>query len=235
MRMRKHIAAIPVLTGALFFATVPALADQSVKTQGGDLYPAFSPSTITIDPGETVTFSNGDNGTHNVAWDDNGVPPAPSMPTSIWGTTMPKRTFTTPGTYRFYCQNHGGPNSSGMSGKVIVRSTGGGGNPPPPDTIPPSIGSLKTSAGSKRVTLKFSSSEAGNASGKLERKNNHGTYKKFGDVAFSVKQSSSNSVTIKKTTSSKKLTTGKFRISFRVKDAAGNNSSKKTATFTITH
>jgi plastocyanin len=235
--MRKQIAAIPALTGALFFATVPALADQSVKTQGGDLYPAFSPTSITVNPGETVSFSNGDNGTHNVAWDDNGVPPTPSMPTFAWGTTVPKRTFTTPGVYRFYCTNHGGPGGAGMSGKVTVLNPDGTvppGGTPPADKTPPSITGLKTSVGKKRFTLKFSSSEKGSGSGKLERKNSHGQYKKFGDVSFSVKKSSSNSITIKKTSSGKSLTTGKFRVSFRVKDAAGNNSSKKTATFTIT-
>src|SRR5205085_1248401 len=124
----------------------------------------------------------------------------------------------------------------GMSGKVTVLQQNG--QPPPtttpPDKTAPSITSLKTSAGSKRFTLKFSSSEKGSASGKLERKNSHGQYKKFGDVSFNVKKSSSNSITIKKTSTGKKLTTGKFRVSFRVKDAAGNSSSKKTATFTIT-
>jgi plastocyanin len=232
--MRKQIAAIPALTGVLFFAAAPALADQNVKTQGGNLYPAFSPSSITINPGETVTFSNGDNGTHNVAWDDSGVPPAPSMPTSAWGTTVPKRTFTTPGVYAFYCQNHGGPNGVGMSGKVTVLNPNG--TPPPgatPDTTAPTIGKLTAAAGKKRVTLKFSSSEAGKASGKLERQNSHGKYKKFGDVSFGV-NAGNNSRTIKKTSAGTKLTLGKFRVSFRVKDAAGNNSVKKTATFTIT-
>jgi plastocyanin len=228
--MRRHIAAIPVLTGALFFAAVPALADQAVKTQS-DL--TFNPNNITILPGNTVTFSNGDGGFHNVAWDDNGVPPTPSSPGPVWNTT-PSRTFTVPGVYSFYCQQHGGKGGFGMSGKVTVLQQNG--QPPPtvtPDKTAPSIAGLRASAGKKRFTLKFSSSEKGAASGKLERKNSHGVYKKFGDVGFSVKQSSSNSVTIKKTSAGKSLTTGKFRISFRVKDAAGNNSSKRSATVTI--
>jgi plastocyanin len=218
MRMRKQIATIPVLTTALFVVAAPALADRAVTTTSD---PGFSPRSITILPGAKVTFSNGDGGFHNVAWDDNGVPPMPSSPSFMWSTT-PSRTFTVPGVYRFYCQQHGGPNGFGMSGTVTV------------DNTPPSIGSLTTSVGSKRVTLKFSSSEAGKASGKLERKNSQGVYKKFGDVSFSVKKSSSNSITIRKTTSGRSLTTGRFRVSFRVKDAAGNSSSKKTATFTIT-
>jgi plastocyanin len=234
MRMRKHIAAIPVLTGLLFFAAVPALADQSVKTQGGDVYPAFSPTSITVMPGEKLTFTNADSGTHNVAWDDNGVPPTPSSPSSVW-TTTPSRTFTVPGVYRFYCQMHGGTNGFGMSGKVTVLQQNG--QPPPttspPDRTAPSIAGLSASAGRKRFTLKFSSSEKGSASGKLERKNSHGVYKTFGAVSFSVKKSSSNSITIKQTSAGRTLTTGKFRVSFRVKDTAGNNSSKKSATVTI--
>ena len=34
------------------------------------------------------------------------------------------RTFTTPGTFRYYCQVHGGPNGVGMSGTVTVNPTG---------------------------------------------------------------------------------------------------------------
>jgi plastocyanin len=232
IRMRKQIAAIPALAGVLLFATAPALADQSVKTQGGDVYPAFSPTSVTISPGEKVTFTNSGDAMHDVAWDD-GFATNPSSPQLVW-TSAVSRTFTTPGVYRFYCQNHGGPNGAGMSGKVIVLNPNG--TPPPgvtPDTKAPSLGKLTVSLGRKRFTLKFSSSEKGTASGTIQRRNSTGKFKTFGSVSFGV-GAGSNSRTIKKTSSGRSLTLGKFRVSFRVKDAAGNKSSTKTATFTIT-
>jgi plastocyanin len=232
--------AVLLLTGVCFFGAVPALADQAVTTQGGDTKDAaFYPSTITINPGEKVTFQNVDGGTHNVAWEDNGVPASPSRAAPIW-LSNPSRTFTTPGTYRFRCEQHSGSFSpgSGMVGQVVVNEPGGGSPPPPPppppDTFPPLISMFKASAGKKRVTLSFSSSEAGKASGTIDRKNSRGKFKRFGSVSFNVVDAN-NTVTIKKTSSGTKLTTGKFRITFRVKDAAGNPSSQKTATFTIKH
>jgi plastocyanin len=230
---RLRALAVAGLTGACFLGAVPALADQSVMTQGGFTYnPFFSPSTITINPGETVTFTNADGGTHNLAWDDGKVAPNPPSPSPSWPPNV-SRSFPTPGRYRFYCQMHGGKNGFGMSGIVLVRNADGT-IPPPPDTTPPSLGKVTASPGKKRVTLTFSSSEKGTASGTINRKNSKGKFKKFGGVSFSAKKSSSNSITIKKTSAGTGLTTGTFSISFRVKDAAGNSSSKKTVSFVIT-
>jgi plastocyanin len=228
--MRKQITAISALTALVLLAAAPAVADQSSKTTASN---TFSPSDITISPGEKVTFSNGDMGLHNVAWDDNGVPPAPSSPSFSWGTTVPSRTFSTPGVYRFYCQEHGGPGGVGMSGKVTVLNPNG--TPPPggtTDKTAPSLGKLTTTVGTKRFTLKFTSSEAGTAAGTIKKRNSKGQFKTFGSLSFGVK-SGSNTRTIKKTSSGKSLTTGRFRVSFSVKDTVGNRSATKTATFTI--
>lgn len=79
----------------------------------------FEPTEVTIQAGETVEWS----------WPagsmDHNVVPDGTQPTSS-GTLAdgPKEysfTFTTAGTYAFYCANHGGPGGLLMSGTVIVE------------------------------------------------------------------------------------------------------------------
>lgn len=88
----------------------------------------FTPSQLTVAVGDTVTWTN-DGGFHNVAADDasfrcaegcdrEGGDGAPSA--AAWSFT---RTFTTPGVVRYYCEVHGAPGGSGMSGTIVV--TGG--------------------------------------------------------------------------------------------------------------
>ena len=70
----------------------------------------FDPEVIEIEAGETVTWANEDNFTHNVQVDgqeDHKVGRGESV--SI--------TFDTPGTYRYVCTLH----SQDMDGEVIVR------------------------------------------------------------------------------------------------------------------
>src|SRR4051794_5538346 len=57
-------------------------------------------------------------GFHNVHWDDRA---AAEQPVSVapWSTS---RKFDNPGTYRFYCDQHGGPGGSGVSGVVFVSA-----------------------------------------------------------------------------------------------------------------
>jgi len=85
----------------------------------------FSPSTLTINTGDTVIFKNG-GGDHNVVADDNSFTSgAPS--TDAWSISQ---TFTTAGTKRYYCVVHGGPGGSGMSGVITVNAVA-----PPPITL----------------------------------------------------------------------------------------------------
>jgi plastocyanin len=58
---------------------------------------------------------------HNVVADD-GLNPDGSGALADGEHTY-SFTFTTPGTYRYYCANHGGANGIGMSGIVIVGTT----------------------------------------------------------------------------------------------------------------
>ncbi len=99
---------------------VPAsAADQSV-TAGPEF--DFSPADVTIDLGDTVTWEQSGIFPHNVRFDD-GSFEEPADPTSTPWTA--DRTFDAPGTFRYYCEQHGGPNGEGMSGTVKVRDATG--------------------------------------------------------------------------------------------------------------
>jgi plastocyanin len=80
----------------------------------------FDPADITINVGETVTWvwASASVGPHNVQPDD-GVTPGRSGNVEFGPATY-SFTFTQIGEFRYYCQNHGGPNGVLMSGRVIV-------------------------------------------------------------------------------------------------------------------
>jgi plastocyanin len=81
----------------------------------------FSPATVTIAPGGSVTWVWEEGvGRHNVV-PDNGNDPAPSGVLREGPFTY-THSFATPGTYRYYCAAHGGPGGVGMSGTVIVQA-----------------------------------------------------------------------------------------------------------------
>jgi plastocyanin len=115
-------------TAAAALATVAAATDQTVQVGPGL---SFSPSTVTVGPGETVTWqfqafhtSTSDSQTGAEVW-DSGFLSSGSF----------SHTFQTPGTYPYYCQVHSVPGGTAMNGVVIV--SGAGPPPPPPATATP--------------------------------------------------------------------------------------------------
>jgi plastocyanin len=72
----------------------------------------FSPSTVTVNVGQTVTWTNGGSIAHTVTFDSG---PAFSQPLNAGATAT--RTFTAPGTFAYHCSIHG----RSMHGTIIVR------------------------------------------------------------------------------------------------------------------
>lgn len=80
---------------------------------------AFNPSFLTVDAGSTVTWSWSPSARgHNVV-------PDGTMPTRsgdlVNGPHTYQFRFDIPGTYQYYCANHGGPGGFGMSGIITVH------------------------------------------------------------------------------------------------------------------
>jgi len=133
--MRKIILPLLVL---LLSAVAPAWAADHQVTLSGL---SFSPSALTINQGDTVTFTYaGGSMPHNAVADD-GSFNSGSASSSAWTYTTPA--FNTTGNFRYYCVIHGGPGGAGMSGTITVQSY----NPPPP----PDFG-LAAQSGSATVT-----------------------------------------------------------------------------------
>ena len=157
----------PVLVVALIVALMlgcpPAFAaSQTVRATAFD---TFVQKNVTIAPGEMVTWNN-EGGSHNVHFDDNSfvMPMFPSS--SLWSVS---RTFGSAGTYRYYCDLHGGPGGAGMAGAVVVASGGTPPSPAPDGTPAPAPGDAKPTASItapsrqkvRKLYVKASMNEAG--------------------------------------------------------------------------
>jgi plastocyanin len=99
-------------------------ADTTVSTTSAR---TFSPKSITIAPGDTVTWHN-PGGTHSVVFDDGSY--TSGDPSS--DATLGSHTFNTAGTYAYHCAVHGAAGGIGMSGTVVVGS-----GPEPEPTLTP--------------------------------------------------------------------------------------------------
>jgi plastocyanin len=115
--MRIRLLGIGILL-ALLVPGAPALAANATVT--ATTLSTFSPKNVTINTGDMVTWNNG-GGVHNVHFDDNSYIQPPTASSAAWSVS---RTFTAAGTFRYYCDVHGGPNGAGMSGTVWVNGPG---------------------------------------------------------------------------------------------------------------
>ena len=75
---------------------------------------AFSPPTLEVAPGTTVTWTNGDDDVHSVVEKDRKFKSA-ALDT---GDTF-SQTFTAPGEYDYFCSLH-----PRMVGKIVVKPAG---------------------------------------------------------------------------------------------------------------
>jgi plastocyanin len=114
---RRFLKLVPMVFAAVLLAATPSWAANHNVTVGPDT--AFHPSTLTINAGDTVTWTNS-GGHHNVHADDGSF--GNSLSSGAWTFT---RTFPSAGTVGYHCQEHGSP-SFGMFGTIIVEGDNGG-------------------------------------------------------------------------------------------------------------
>ncbi len=119
MRQLRHLVPF-FLVGLASGLAAPAAraADASVNVVGS----SFSPRTVTIQVGDTVTWTNNNQGLHNVVANDSSF--SSGSPSSEWTLS---HTFTSAGEFDYHCQVH---QFMGMTGTVIVQGGGGGNDDP---------------------------------------------------------------------------------------------------------
>ena len=118
----RRLLAVP----CLLLAATSTHAATFIVNVGGDVPPTFSPQTLTIQTGDTVSFVN-KGGLHNVKADDgsfrcargcDGQPGGNGAASSSnWIASV---TFTHAGVVGYYCEIHGAP-GQGMYGTIIVQ------------------------------------------------------------------------------------------------------------------
>jgi plastocyanin len=77
----------------------------------------FTPQALTVKAGATVTWTNKDDIPHGVAWTNNAFAKSQALDTD----DSYSLTFTTPGTYQYFCYLH--PH---MVGTLVVQAAAGG-------------------------------------------------------------------------------------------------------------
>jgi plastocyanin len=144
-------------------ATARAAADVTITAH--DFF--WSPDTVSIQVGDTVTWTN-EQGFHNVLLGDSRLN-APGFPPDPPWNPPPQMTFNEEGSYTFICEVH-----PGMTGTVNVGDGGGEptptptptptpGVPPPggapPDTTAPTVGGLTVAGFDSRVQVRLTLDE----------------------------------------------------------------------------
>ena len=115
--LRKLISPLAAFLVVLALGVGTAQAktvEVKLGTDGGML--AFEPSTVNISTGDSVKFVNNKLAPHNAVFeghDELSHPDLAFAPGESW-----QETFTTAGTYDYYCEPHRG---AGMVGKVVVN------------------------------------------------------------------------------------------------------------------
>ena len=119
---RGAVGSILVLLLTAVGANVVA-ADHAVDIAGF----AFSPGSVTVAVGDSVTWSNADAQSHTATADDASFDTG-----TIARNTSKSVTFSTAGTFGYHCKIH-----PQMTGTVVVQAAAGSGGATPRPTIPP--------------------------------------------------------------------------------------------------
>lgn len=129
MKPRSVLAGTALIL-ALFMAAAPAASAASVSMVDF----SFSPQTVTISVGQSVTWTNAAGDPHTSTSDDGLWDSGPVNPGQSF-----THTFNAAGTFRYHCAFH---QSLGMVGTVVVLASGGGGSGPLPNTGSSTTGSF---------------------------------------------------------------------------------------------
>ena len=112
-------AGITGLLWSLAIATPVVAADEDVEIAGF----AYAPRTVTIEVGDSVTWTNADAQGHTASADDGSFDTS-----SIANGASESIAFTAAGEYAYHCEFH-----PDMAGTVVVLTAGSA--PPPTDTL----------------------------------------------------------------------------------------------------
>ena len=238
MRRGPLPAVLAALLAGLGLAVLPAeAADQSVSVSSD----VFSPASVTVNVGDTVTWTN-TGGRHNVHFEDGFVDPDPAS-TSTWTA---QRTFDTVGTFDYYCDVH---RDEGMAGTVTVLAAGtiapppgappppGGGPAPGPDRTKPAVTGFTIKSKRFRVTkakrpFSFRVSETASVKLVISRKVKK-RFKVRGTLTRRGLPAGEHTIAFKGRLAGKKLPPGVYRASITATDTAGNRSAVRRITFRV--
>ena len=121
----SNTARSALFAAALGAATATMLAAVAIPGWAQNATPAgavsidnftFTPASLTVKAGTTVTFTNKDDIPHGIASDDNAFKKSKALDTD----DSFSYTFTTPGTFKYFCYIH--PH---MVGTVVVEAAAG--------------------------------------------------------------------------------------------------------------
>ena len=113
--MKTFIQTIWVMLIASLVLFMPRFAYAAEVQMGSEGNLVFSPSEVSINVGDSVTFTNGDLPPHNMVESDHPELSHPDL--AVVGGESFTVTFDEPGDYEFQCEPHAG---AGMKGVVHV-------------------------------------------------------------------------------------------------------------------
>jgi plastocyanin len=110
-------AALGAASAPIVAAVIPpAFAQKAQVTLASISNFTFDPKTLTIKAGSTVSWTNKDDIPHGLAWANNAFMRSKALNTDD-STSV---TFTTPGTYQYFCYLH-----PFMTGTIVVEAAPG--------------------------------------------------------------------------------------------------------------
>jgi len=222
MRGRSRRLIIAALMGSAIAGTAAADAGAQGPTVTALPNNTFSPSSVSVQVGQTVTWTNG-GGSHNVHFAGEAALNSVSGPP--W-TVM--KTFTSVGTFSYVCDLH----QPLMSGTVTVTPAPAPpptpGTPPAPGTPPepgtpgtpatdtkaPTATRLRAAATLRRVVLRLRLDEDAEVVARLRKR---GTRRTLARVTREL-DAGTRQLTIRKRLRAR----GRYTIALRIEDAAGN-------------